>query len=478
MIFYLFRKYPDKNFIIIADYKKEVLRRYLEAFADVRFNIIDADGDGTCGGLAQAIEIIPEKEAFMLVWSDLILSRDLKLPDEYENIYETPGSDYIGISKTFSCRWSYKEGCFREERTKEYGVAGLFLFSDKGKISDVPQSGELVRWMSEKGFIFREISLAGTREFGVLEEYNRLEAEKTRPFNRITGDEKYIIKEPVDKQGEGLAKREVAWYKKANKFNISALPQIYCFSPLKMERIKGKNIYEMNLAYPEKQEVLNKIISELKKLHGCSVIPADRASIKEVYFNKTFSRLSKVIDLVPFAKDEYIIINEKKCKNVFFLKKELEEEFDKFSCEKFSFIHGDCTFSNIMIRGNGNPVFIDPRGYFGFSEVYGDERYDWAKLYYSIVGNYDRFNLKDFSLIIEENSVHLDIASNGWEDMEDVFFNLTGADRWEIKMIHAVIWLSLTTYAWQDYDSICGAFYNGLYYLNEALNPEKASDKD
>ncbi len=65
--------------------------------------------------------------------------------------------------------------------------------------------------------------------------------------------------------------------------------------------------------------------------------------------------------------------------------------------------------------------------------------------------------------------VRLSIASNGWEDMEGEFFSLTGSDEHEIKLLHAVIWLSLTTYAWQDYDSICGAFYNGLYYLEEVL---------
>ena len=125
-----------------------------------------------------------------------------------------------------------------------------------------------------------------------------------------------------------------------------------------------------------------------------------------------------------------------------------------------------------MLRENGTPVLIDPRGYFGFTDLYGDERYDWAKLYYSIAGNYDKFNLKKFTLDIGENAdegVKLSIESNGWEDMEDEFFELTGADRHEIKLLHAVTWLSLTTYAWQDYDSICGAFYNGLYYLEEVL---------
>ena len=53
--------------------------------------------------------------------------------------------------------------------------------------------------------------------------------------------------------------------------------------------------------------------------------------------------------------------------------------------------------------------------------------------------------------------------------MEQSFFELTQTDPHEIKLLHAVIWLSLTTYAWQDYDAICGAFYNGLYYLEDVL---------
>ena len=75
-----------------------------------------------------------------------------------------------------------------------------------------------------------------------------------------------------------------------------------------------------------------------------------------------------------------------------------------------------------------NPVFIDPRGYFGHTELYGDPNYDWAKLYYSVVGNYDRFNLKKFRLSVNEHNVELDIQSNGWEHLEDYFFELIGDD--------------------------------------------------
>ena len=80
MLFYLFKKYPDKKFIVIADYKKEVMREYLSAFANVKYQVVDAMGSGTCSGVRQAINLIPENESFMLVWSDLILPDKFDLP--------------------------------------------------------------------------------------------------------------------------------------------------------------------------------------------------------------------------------------------------------------------------------------------------------------------------------------------------------------------------------------------------------------
>lgn len=473
MLFYLFRKFPDKRYVVIADYKKEVMREYLSSFADVKYQVVDASGTGTCSGVKQAIDLIPDGKPFMLVWSDLILPDSLELPKEYEE-NKKPEHDYVGLSETFSCRWKYENGSFKEERSIEYGVAGFFLFTDKKKINHVPESGELVRWMSEQNLSFEKVGLAGTREFGILEEYEKLPQAKCRPFNKITVDGDFLIKEPIDAQGEKLAKREAAWYEKARLLNIPELPPIYETKPLKMEFIKGRNIYDCDFDYETKKSILKSLISALKSLHESERVAADSFSIEEAYYNKTMDRLAKIQDLIPFAREKEIVVNGRKCRNIYCHKRELQKKIEKLkiNCDQFAFIHGDCTFSNLMVREDNSPVLIDPRGYFGFSELYGDVRYDWAKLYYSLVGNYDQFNLKRFRLKIGETSeegVHLKINSNHWEDLENDFFNITGADREEIKLLHAVIWLSLTTYAWQDYDSICGAFYNGLFYLEEVL---------
>lgn len=468
MLFHLFRKYPKKKFIIIADYKREVLHEYLEAFADVQYQIVDASGTGTCGGVRQALNLLPEKEAFMLVWSDLVLPDDFELPEDYADGQQAR-QNYVGISRTFPCRWKYENGVFEEQKSVEHGVAGFFLCMSKEVFEGIPDSGELVRWLQVKGRIFQEISLAGTKEFGLIEEYEKLETEKCRPFNKITREGELLRKEPLDEQGRELAKRECAWYEYAKEKDIPCLPKIYNTEPLIMEYIRGKNIYEYDLDFDEKKAILKKLIDSLERLHRADTIPADSFSLREAYYNKTMNRLLKIRDLVPFANEREIKINGRICRNIFYYKREFEKKIADLSCDAFCIIHGDCTFSNMMLRENGDPVLIDPRGYFGYKELYGDVRYDWAKMYYSIVGNYDRFNLKDFRLSICADEVCIEIASNHWEDMENVFFELTGADPYEIKLLHAVIWLSLTTYAWQDYDSVCGAFYNGLYYLEEVL---------
>lgn len=465
MIFHLFDKFPQKKFIVIGDYQCDVLKRYLKAFAKVDYVVVNANGKkGTCGGIRSALTHVPEGEPFLLIWSDLVLEDDVSSLEADKN--------YIGISKTFPCRWKYENGQFQEENSTCQGVAGLFVFSDKSFLSEVPEEGEFVHWLSQRNLTFEEIALTQTNEYGLLSIYSGLETERCRPFNQMEIHDDYIIKRGIDEQGRQLAELEQGWYKKVQELHLESVPKIYDLNPLKMEKINGKNVYEYkDLGDEEKKKILESLINCLQKLHGRGRIPADKESFEIAYISKTKQRLEKVRDLVPFADDRFVTINGKRCHNIFYVWDEVEKQLNEYMPEWFEFLHGDCTFSNIMLRLDGGPVLIDPRGYFGKIKYFGDPAYDWAKLYYSVVGNYDRFNLKKFRLHIDASEVHLEIESNGWEKLEPYFFSLLDGKvhKKQIKLIHAIIWLSLTTYAWQDYDSICGAFYNGLYLLEEVL---------
>lgn len=465
MIFHLFDKFPDKKFIIIGDYKFSVLDQYLNTFAKVSFQTVCASGHtGTCSGIQAALSLIPEGCSFLLIWCDLILPQSYRFPESSGN--------FIGVSRDLPCRWQYKNRQFCEETGSGHGIAGLFIFRDKELLQDVPPDGEFVRWLQQKNFRFDEQVLDNAEEFGLYSKWSELPKIKCRPFNFIWTEGNRLFKKPTDEQGAELAKWEVEWYRKLEGYDFDAIPKIYGYEPLSMEKIDGKNVYECySLTKHQKKELLQRIIGCLKELHDLATTDLDKKSCYETYVEKTFQRLDKVQDLVPFAKDRFITVNGRKCRNVFYHRDQLESCVMQYLPNRFCLIHGDCTFSNIMLKKDGNPVLIDPRGYFGHTRLFGDAAYDWVKLYYSLVSNYDQFNLKHFTLEVLENQVNLSIESNGWESLEDDFFELLDGEvtKRQMRLLLSVIWLSLTTYAWEDYDSICGAFYNGIWYLEEAL---------
>ncbi len=475
LILHLFDRYKDKKFIVIGDYKEDVLRKYLNIYPRenrAKFIFVSADGDtGTCAGIKKALTFIPEGARFMLTWCDLFLGKETSVPDCDGNL--------IGTTDRFSCRWSFRNGIPVEERSDRGGIAGLFVFKDKRVLSGVPASGEFVRWLSGSGIVLKPFDLRDAREFGLYEDIPSIEGGKCRPFNSIETDGYgRLVKRGIDAQGKKLAQDECAWYEAVKGFEGIPIPKIYeTGPPIVMEKVDGKNVFAYDFSREEKSEILRKIVGSLKHLHSCGSAPADPFSARKNYYDKTISRISEVRDLIPHACDRYIVVNGRKCRNVFYCMEELEKRLYEISNKPFAIIHGDCTFSNLILRNGKDPVFIDPRGYFGDTKIYGDPAYDWAKLYYSIAGNYDKFNLRKFDLTIGDE-ISLKIESNGWEDMEGEYLKLISDEISEkdLKLLHAVIWLSLTTYAWEDYDSICAAFYNGLWYLEEAMGGSGAPE--
>lgn len=466
MLFHLFRKFPKAKFLIIADYKSDVMKRYLKAFADVEYEIITMkDIPGTCAGLKESLDYIPNDTPFMISWCDVILPQSFDVSK-----LNFKDKNYVGLSQDFECRWKYQDNKFEEIKSLDYGVAGVFLFTNKNVIANVPNEGEFVKWLSTQNINFDTFGLKGGKEYGLIKVVDAIEQPKCRPFNKLTH---CIVKEGIDEQGQKLAKREREWYKVVANQNFESLPKIYNYEPLIMEYVDGGPIYtyQDSLNEEEKKKIIDKIVNCLKQLHTLGEIPADRDSYDDNYINKTLDRLEKVRDLAPFANDEYIIINDKKCKNVFYCIDEIKKQMDKYFPKNFKFIHGDCTFSNILLNSNKEPILIDPRGYFGKIELYGDVAYDWAKLYYSLFTNYDQFNLKNFELFIDEENkkVNIQIPNNNWENLKEYFLELIKDEVSEeqLNLILALIWLSLTTYAWDNYDSVCGAFYEGLLLLNE-----------
>lgn len=96
--------------------------------------------------------------------------------------------------------------------------------------------------------------------------------------------------------------------------------------------------------------------------------------------------------IFPFAKEK-VIINGNEYDGLFILMNKLLpaiENICKDTINYVSIIHGDVAFSNILVSPK-SMIFklIDPRGNFGIDTMYGDYRYDLAKLRHCYHGRYD-----------------------------------------------------------------------------------------
>ena len=118
-----------------------------------------------------------------------------------------------------------------------------------------------------------------------------------------------------------------------------------------------------------------------------------------MYTEKTLSRLSYL------NLDEKYTINGENVGSIRDIIIELDKYIDK-DCYKYnSIMHGDLCFSNILYDSRSNHIkLIDPRGVDNKHNIsiYGDWRYDVAKLAHSVVGKYDfiianRFKYKENS---------------------------------------------------------------------------------
>jgi GTP:adenosylcobinamide-phosphate guanylyltransferase len=461
IIFHLFDHYPDANYCIICDYKSEVLIKYIEKFRPkIKINYTFTKEKGTVSGIKDCLRYIPENEDILLTWSDLVFNCIQEIPKIETDIL-------IGVTNescAFDCRWQVNNRELIEKPSTISGICGLFFIKNKNVLSNIPKSGQFTDFLKNTNFdTFNIKNIIDIGTYTCFDKYQK----NNRYFNDIKINSETVEKKAIVKEYEKLIKDEIDWYELVSSLGFFQIPSVISKNPYVMTKIEGINPF---LKEPNKNFFLN-VIDGIKKLHGYTKIPEDKNEMRDVYVNKTFQRVESVKELIPYFSEKTITINGKDLVNPFH-----EDEYCKFISEiqntlintktSFGIIHGDCTFSNIIAQNNF-PYFIDPRGYFGKQKYYGDTRYDWAKLYYSFVGNYDNINLKRYFITVNDDHVFFHIEKNGWEIFENEFFNNIPVSKKEIKLLHVLIWFSLCGYVIEDYSSILISFYKGVELWNE-----------
>lgn len=192
-------------------------------------------------------------------------------------------------------------------------------------------------------------------------------------FNNLYINNNYTLikKEAINYYGNIKIKNEINFYNFIikNKINFN-IPEII---------ENNENFYIMNYIQKDSDSKIdyNLIIEELKKLYKYSKI-IDKEYYNKILKEETIIKVRKRLDEIKnFIQIEEELLNkiEKKINNYILNNNNFE----------ISLIHGDPQQNNI-IKSNNIIYFIDPKGIFGSSNLYGIKEYDIAKIYFSYSG--------------------------------------------------------------------------------------------
>ena len=180
---------------------------------------------------------------------------------------------------------------------------------------------------------------------------------------------------------------------------------------------------------------------------------SDKISLDKIYSSKVNIRLTDLKRQKKIWKSilvyENIIINGVKYCNLNQILSNLKKQIYDLSERKiFNIIHGDFCLSNILYDLNSQIVrLIDPRGSFGKVGIYGDSRYDIAKLRHSISGGYDFIVADLFEVTQDRNKFSFDIYDDekfdDLSDFLDVSIEQMGYNLYEIRLIEALLFTSM-----------------------------------
>lgn len=368
-----------------------------------------------------------------------------------------------------------KKLVFAELQTDNPNIINVFLNYNK-------QIPILVK-TTKNWFDFGHISGAVQARLGLFcaREFNNLSVDAVRgTITKISAKKQKLLD-------------EANWYQ--------SLPaEISCFAPrvfnvsedekcarVEMELYGYANLAETFIYGSNNLEDWYNIIEALLKVHKVFekyTEPADRDELEEIYIRKTEQRLADIAAKYPkidaMMKSSYITINNAHYRNWPELRERLTSALKKLAVyNRRTIVHGDYCFSNILF----DPMhyifkLVDPRGRFKTQTIYGDPRYDIAKLRHSIVGLYDfivagLYKLKQ----VGENSYEFQISSPIVAERLEPFFDELvleyGYDSKEIKLIEAVLFLTMIPLHGDDINRQKAFYLTAVKKLNEVLFAEQ-----
>lgn len=256
---------------------------------------------------------------------------------------------------------------------------------------------------------------------------SRLSYQNLRHFNTLSYDP---LRGRVTKKSQNAEafRKQVRWFKQIPDELAPFLPRVFDSSDgadpyITMELLSIPTLGDLFVTQRLNLGAWNDVVRSVSYIHSCFAEKAVRSSLapqlaRAVYLEKTQQRLEQFTAQQPSAKDCFVCHGTEKW-SIGRVQRTLErfvEQLGLLEIDELTPIHGDFCFSNLLYDPKARLIkMIDPRGEFGVPGVFGDRRYDLAKLAHSYAGRYD-FIISDlFSVELgSQGQLHIHLQMNNY----------------------------------------------------------------
>ena len=508
VIFRIIDKLLDEGFrkiSITVGYKKEIIQEIIskQYKKKVKIEFISTEFQKPPGSSVKTAMNRCTEEKLLIILGDTLIENNLTELINKKN-------SFVLISQKFEkpenwCVITHKneklEKIFDKEKNLnknegQYALVGVYYFDnmdslkrilDTFKENDRLEISSIIKEYKIKNNISTELAKEW-HDVGHIENYftTKQFMLKARYFNSLQLDNSSKIVTKMSENAEKLI-NEINWYKKIPDEISELIPKIVdseiSDKPfLKLEYVGLPTLAEIWL-YSELSndfwfKIIEKLFETLDKFNKYS----ENVTLQEynsIYFEKTVERVNELINSDNLFKkifsQEFIFINGKKFRNWHLIKDQLELKINKlFDKEDNCLIHGDLCFSNILYDSkNKNFKLIDPRGKWGH-DVYGDIKYDVAKIRHSIVGGFDTITNGLYSAIYDEmDGIFTDVYKpKNYDDVCEKL-DLRIKERWDldkIKIIEGLLFISMLPLHKDHFERQLALYSIGIQRLNEVLD--------
>ena len=302
-------------------------------------------------------------------------------------------------------------------------------------------------------------------DVGHNETYSKVQTKvAARAFNSISIDDARGILTKTSDNKEKLV-NEIRWYLRMPGELQYLLPRVYDYSLdfsapyVKMEYYGYHTLHESllfgDLTEKRWRNIFQKLLLAAQDMQSFRIVGRNKEcveAVRSIYLDKTCERLDKLRtnpSFLPFFSQP-IYINGEKHRSLEeileLLPTSIEALLSKGAENRFSIIHGDLCFANILVEDTYNFLrLIDPRGKFGTFDIYGDCYYEYAKLFHTLEGHYDYIIEDMFEIVVDENSITYHISGGDtapWRIFREVFKDCLQDER-AIRLAEATLFLSM-----------------------------------